>query len=336
MIAQLDKEQVRLRPFRAATRIISHVLLQGRPLTTKGRWLNHLLLLQFAILKKLPKVKTVKKPIFILGIGRSGTTILGKILALHPYLCFLNEPKAMWHSIYSAEDLIGSYSRGPVTYRLSEQDAVQETIDAAHNLYSYALAITHSQRILDKYPELIFRIPFIKAIFPDAKLLFLVRNGWDTIQSITTWSQNKGVNVNGEQHDWWGANQRKWNTLIHDIVATNSQLAKDLDSIKNFTQQSDMAAIEWIVTMREGLNYLKSNPHDMLKIHYEQFVTEPKNSLIQIFDFCELPQDQILLDYAQRKLIFRPAKEPFPLHPAIVTHFQTVMDQLGYVPRLVQ
>ena len=29
-------------------------------------------------------------PYFIIGCGRSGTTIISKILSAHPYLCFLN------------------------------------------------------------------------------------------------------------------------------------------------------------------------------------------------------------------------------------------------------
>lgn len=330
MIAQLDKEQIRLRPSRAIARIISHILLQGRPLTTKGRWLNNFLLLQFAIVKKLPQIKTVQKPIFILGTGRSGTTILGKLLSLHPHVCFLNEPKAMWHAIHPAEDLIGSYSRGPASYRLREKDATQTIINATHRLYGYALAITHSRRVLDKYPELIFRIPFIKTIFPDAKLLFLVRNGWDTCQSIDTWSQNEAISVNQEQHDWWGANQRKWKLLLRDVVSTHPVLGKRLDKIQNFRRQIDMGAVEWIVTMQEGLNQLANYPQDMLQLHYEQLISEPQKSLVQLLDFCDLPKDQLLLKYAQQTLRANSTKKPVTLHPAIAQQFEEIMDQLGY------
>lgn len=332
MIAQLDKEQIRLRPSRAVARVISHILLQGRPLTTKGRWLNKFLLPQYTLVKKLPQLKPISKPIFILGTGRSGTTLLGKLLSLHPHICFLNEPKAIWHVIYPNEDIIGSYSKNhTASYRLDKADASRDVISAAHRLYAYALTITHSHRILDKYPEFIFRIPFIKTIFSDAKLLFLVRNGWDTSQSIQTWSTNNTTNsVNAELHDWWGVNQRKWKILLRDIVATNPNLLSHIDVIKKFDQQSDMGAVEWIVTMQEGLNHLANNPSDMLKIHYERLVDNPNDTLAKVLDFCELSHDQVLLNYAEQTVKPAPKKEPFSIHPIIKEQFELTMSQLGY------
>ena len=107
MVAQLDRLYVSTRPTKAYSRLVSYLLFEGRPLTTKGQWINPLVAAHFGLEKRLPQFRQVKQPVFILGTGRSGTTILGLILSLHRDVGFLNEPKALWHSVNPADDLIG-------------------------------------------------------------------------------------------------------------------------------------------------------------------------------------------------------------------------------------
>lgn len=336
MIAQLDTEQIRTHPGRAVARVISHLLLQGRPLTTRARWLNELLLAQFEAVKRLPLKQPVRKPVYVLGTGRSGTTILGQILSLHPHVVFLNEPKALWYAVRQDEDVIGSYTRGPARYRLATEDASAEVCNAARRLYRYALMITGSQRVLDKYPEMIFRASFLQAIFPDAKFLFLVRNGWDTSRSIATWSAQYGTQVAGETHDWWGIDRRKWQYLLNDIVAEDMTLAPHYEMLSRFTQQEEMGAVEWIATMREGLRLMNATPGAVHKVSYETLTHQPRSTLRDILDFCELPKDARMLDYGERSLKPVAAKRPFPLPPALEGLFLDTMKELDYLPQTQQ
>ena len=126
MVAQIDSGYLWTRPFKAFSRLVSWSALEGRPLTARGRWINPLVLFQFALLKQLPQLKHVKAPIYILGTGRNGSTLLGKVLSLHQDVCFLNEPKALWYSILSETDVIGSYSASYGKFRLSVDDASLE------------------------------------------------------------------------------------------------------------------------------------------------------------------------------------------------------------------
>jgi hypothetical protein len=171
MVAQVDSRYFKTRPTKLASRLVSYALFEGRPVTTRGQWINPLLFAHFALEKKLPQFRKVEQPVFILGTGRSGTTILGVVLSMHREVGFLNEPKAMWHAIYPEEDVIGSYSRGPARYRLEASDADEAAKHNAHRLFGAYLASIFSPRLVDKYPELIFRVPFVREIFPDAKSL---------------------------------------------------------------------------------------------------------------------------------------------------------------------
>ena len=168
MFAQLNGGYLRTRVWKAWSRLVAYQLFEGRPLTTRGRWINPMLYYLFRIIKRLPQLVRVSAPIFILGTGRSGTTILGVVLSMHKDVGFLNEPKALWHFIRSDEDLIGSYSRGEGRYRLTADDARAETCDTSRKIYVAYLRLSGSRRLVDKSPELIFSVPFVRALFPDA------------------------------------------------------------------------------------------------------------------------------------------------------------------------
>lgn len=330
MIAQLDRLQIRLQPASVYPRLFSHFFLQGRPLTTRARWLNKAVLLQFSLVKRFPVLKKVEKPVFVLGTGRSGTTILGKILSLHPHINFLNEPKAIWYAAYSQEDLIGNYTLGPAHYRLGAEDVTPEVIKVVHQLYGYGLRSTGRQRVLDKYPEMIFRVPFILSIFPDAKFIFLIRNGQDTSQSIEKWSQQASTVTKAATHDWWGVDHRKWHLLVRDIVNKEPLWKPYRQDVAAFTQDKDMAVVEWIATMQEGLQLSHKIPMQLHKVYYEKLINSPRATLEALLEFCELPQDQPTMNYAEQTLNSVDSKKHFSVHPSIEPLFTATMHILGY------
>ncbi|MCF6218706.1 MAG: sulfotransferase [Gammaproteobacteria bacterium] len=330
MVAQVDARYIKKRPTKLYSRLVSYLLFEGRPLTTRGQWINPLLSASFSLYKRLPQLKTADNPVFILGTGRSGTTILGIVLSMHKDVGFLNEPKALWHAIHPNEDLIGSYSRKSASYYLNASDVDELMKRNAHRLFGAYLTATFSKRVVDKYPELIFRVPFVKSLFPDAKFLFLVRNGWDTCHSIEGWSARLGKQKNGEIHDWWGVNNRKWNLLLEQVVSQHEDLVSYVGDMKQWTNHVDMAAVEWIVTMREGLQLERRYPGHVLRVKYEELCVSAQSELKKIIDFCQLRQDEVFSQYAQQTLHLTPPKSPFPLAENIQEPFTQTMRQLGY------
>ncbi len=330
MIAQLDPDYIRTRPTKALSRVIAHLLLQGRPLTTAMRWLNGPLLAQYRLAMRLPMPQIVEKPVFVLGTGRSGTTILGKVMGMHKDLLFLNEPKALWHAACPIDDVMGNYQLGEARYALDETHADSDTARAIRRLYSYALCITNSGRVLDKYPEMIFRVPFVRTIFPDAKLLLLVRNGYDALRSITTWSEKAGRETEQGLEDWWGLDRRKWNLLVRDVVAQDEALADRAEAIGKLTRHEDMAAVEWVVTMRTALRLMEASPESLHVVRFESLCTEPERELLEACAFCELELDQTFIDYAKRTLSPVPARAVTQLDPLIEDVFNDTMRRLDY------
>lgn len=331
MIAQINPNYIKTRPLKVLTRFMSYALFEGRPVTTKGRWINPLV---FSILKTVSatknRYKSIEKPIFILGTGRSGTTILGIVLSMHRDIGYLNEPKAIWHVIHPHEDIIGNYTRADAKYRLTAEDATDDMRQRAAQMFGAYLTATRSKRLVDKYPELIFRLDFVRALFPDARFIFLVRNGWDTCHSIANWSQRLGVEVNGEKHDWWGVNDRKWKLIAEQLVKTDAAFVDIADEVKHFERHLDRATIEWIVTMQEGLRLLQAFPDCIHLVRFEDLTAEPDETLDKLCSFCELPADNTFRAYARQTLHPVPARKPFDIHPKIAPVFHDMMEKLRY------
>ncbi|ORJ58773.1 sulfotransferase family protein [Geothermobacter hydrogeniphilus] len=330
MVAQIDSRYIKIRPTKLVSRLVSYALFEGRPVTTRGQWINPLLFALFSVEKRLPQLKKVKRPLFILGTGRSGTTILGVVLSMHREVGFLNEPKAMWHAIYPHEDVIGSYSCGPARYRLDSADVDAVVQRNANRLFGAYLASVFSNRLVDKYPELIFRVPFVRKIFPDAQFIFLVRNGWDTCSSIDRWSDRCGEQKNGEVHDWWGVNQRKWKLMLKELIEPDSYFADIREVAASFERHTDMAVLEWVVTMREGMRRLRENGDCILMVRYEDLVGSPRRTMLGIAEFAGFDEDEVWLRYGESVLHPASRHAAFEMHPALRPLFDETMQALGY------
>ncbi len=330
MIAQLDSRYVRTRPARALSRLVSYAFFEGRPLTTRGRWINPLLMPFARAIANRSKEGFVDRPVFILGSGRTGTTVLGKILSLHRSVGFLNEPKLMWHAAYPGEDLNGNYGEEPAQYRLDGADADEHVAACIKNLYSTYLSVTRNTRIVDKYPELIFRAAFVKQIFPDSRFIVLTRNGYDTCRSVSAWSEAHKESHDDSNIDWWGRNNRKWIYLVDQLVRSNETLRSSAGEIAHFTDPDNMAAVEWMLSTKEGLTLVQDYQDSTIRLRYEKLVSSPERVIPELLDFCGLSHDPVVVNYATASLKEKPTGRPIQLHPLIDNYFHQVMSESGY------
>lgn len=330
MIAQLTPQYVQRRPVQALKRLIGYGLFEGRAVLQRGRWINPAVFALFALEARLPQLRQVRQPVFIVGLGRSGTTILSHVLSYHRHVGSLNEPKALWHAVIPDDDLIGSYTRGPARYRLGAEDVSPAVSRRAHRLYGAYLFATHTRRIVDKYPEMIFRVPFLRAIFPDTLFLFLTRNGWDVCGSISGWSRKHATRAPHRSQDWWGVDDRKWRLLVDQVIANDPDLGPNADTIRRLTDPANRGAVEWVTAMREGLRLLEEIPEAMLRVSYEDLVQSPGPTVATILEFIGVEQDAGLIDYATD--VLRPSRtyRAMDLDSTIRPTFEATMTALGY------
>lgn len=330
MVAQVDRTYLNYGLRRTSRRVLSYALFEGRPLTTTAQWFNPVVFMCLKTLAGFPGQPRVERPIFITGLGRSGTTILGVLLSLHQKVGYLNEPKAIWHLIDPRQDLNANYSSQGGMYRLSAEDVTPHTRSKAHRMFARYLTLTGSNRLVDKYPELIFRVGYVRAIFPDAKFIFITRNGADAIPSVVKWSERLGVKSGKHNDDWWGRNDIKWHYLREQLILKNALYEKVWPIATVNLDHANRAALEWVVTMREGLEQERRYPDAVIRIAYESLLADPVQELIRLQQQCDLEPDPMVADYAKKRLYDNPAKGWPSLHPPIEDVFIETMILLGY------
>ena len=330
MVAQIDGAYLRAGVGRAARRLASYALFEGRPITTRGRWANPLVFAWLRALAALPGRPAVKAPIFITGLGRSGTTILGLLLSLHREVGFLNEPKAIWSVIDPRHDVNGNYSRGGGVFRMPPAWVDERTRVRAARLYARYLRLVGARRVVDKYPELIFRVDYLLSLFPDARVVLITRNGIDACASIARWSREKGVDRDGGREDWWGREDCKWWRLWDELVVPDERLAALASRGTAGLDDVSRAAVEWVVTMREGMAQVARHPGRVYRVRYEDLVTDTARQLDALLAFCGLWRDPAVYAYATRRL-YRLPRRPLPaLVAGLDAVFQETMADLGY------
>ncbi len=116
----------------------------------------------------------LRPPIIVLGNTRSGTTVVQKVLAAHPDVAAWYEPRTLWqyadpgraHDEFEAVDAT---------------DKVKRYIRKRFSRYQRE----HGDRVIvEKTPVNILRIPYVRAIFPEAVYLYVVRSPLSFISSV--------------------------------------------------------------------------------------------------------------------------------------------------------
>lgn len=112
--------------------------------------------------------------VFIVGSPRSGTTILGEMLDRHPHIAQWYEPYFIWDRHFRdwSHDERGPEDAGPAVIRQIRRDFLRYRKRSGAAI------------VVDKSPRNSLKIQFIRAIFPQARFIHLVRDGRDVTLSI--------------------------------------------------------------------------------------------------------------------------------------------------------
>jgi len=119
-------------------------------------------------------------PIFIVAFPRSGTTLLEQILDAHPLLRSMDETPFLKEAL---EDVRNSGIRYPS--ELAALSAAQlDTVRARYfERASKKVELRRGERLVDKNPLNMMRLPLIRRLFPHARVVLAVRHPCDTLLS---------------------------------------------------------------------------------------------------------------------------------------------------------
>jgi len=223
----------------------------------------------------------VSSPVFIIGCGRSGTTIFGTALSKHRDITYLNEPHHLWFSAYPETDIWthkANHREGKLF--LTSNDAHPRKRKKLSRLFQFETVVSGKPILVEKLPINNFRLEFIKENFPDARFIHIYRNGLEVARSIEEFSK---------RGEWFGANSYKWERLV--------KYAKELDGVNKLpqfcTSYFDKGLLEWRLSTEAAVEFLCSLSDDeFFEVSYDEFIGNPVGTIIRAKDYIGVDFDR--------------------------------------------
>ena len=199
-----------------------------------------------------------ERPVFIVGMPRSGTTLAEQILAAHAAAFGAGE-LPFWNSaaVRYAASRAGGEDEGAIGGDLAARSGPRAFAD--EYLSVLAGLSPEAQRVVDKMPGNFLYLGLIHAALPKARIIHLQRNPLDTCLSI--YFQNFGV--------------------IHSY-------AHDLEDLAHYYGEYLRVMEHWRVTLPPGV---------LLEVPYEGLVAEPEAWSRRMVEFVGLPWDPTCLEF---------------------------------------
>lgn len=248
----------------------------------------------------------IEKPIFIIGSGRSGTTIFYNLLSTHPEVCWFSnftdrfphfKSMPLIHRILYLP-LIGTHARKNIInstgrrfnirpteaqriyheycgfkhgVKTTEKDLCPEIETKFKVLIERHLVLTGKKRFLNKQTANTQRISLISRMFEDAYYIHIIRDGRAVSNSL--------FNVR-----WWNNIDIWW--LEQKASAWE----------KEGRQEIELCGLHWRRDVEEILNNKVLFEDRYIEVRYEDFVVDVKSTMGRIVDFCELRRSKHFFD----------------------------------------
>jgi len=237
-------------------------------------------------------------PIFIIGAGHSGTTLLHRLLAKHADLLpTLGEPgqedQVGWQkfggAVISGTGDDGEQIGFPFNVPMAESDAKPETIENMHRYYfDCVLARDESKRVVNKNPAMANKISFIRAIFPDAKFIHVVR---DVVPFAGSWKRSLDLETRNVVFYWpEGEGMNCWFLPYKEVNGQRLRSEVFAHQDRFYPGGGFFRLSEYWASLNAGiLDQQRRHPDTILTVRYEDICRNLHAELRRIFEFLELP-----------------------------------------------
>jgi len=232
----------------------------------------------------------LKPPIILFGNTRSGTTIVQKVMSAHPDIIGWYEPSELW--LYS--DPKRSHDE------FNESDATDKVKHYIRKQFLKYQQSNGNSVIFEKTPKNILKIPYVRAIFPEATFLYIVRNPFSFISSVEfKWQQTvtrKGIirrlksTPLNQLHHYLGnylVQQYNKRILHHKYLSIWGPRYKGIQEDLKTQDMLTVIARQWAICSKKAeadLSFFENG--QVLRLRYEDFVEDPISHLERICSHC--------------------------------------------------
>ena len=239
----------------------------------------------------LPRAPAPARPILVIGCPRSGTSaLLQAFLRSDELRSVQAEGHILWDPFH------------PKSARESDALGAADVTEREREYVYLAIRVfTRGRRFVDKTPENCLRIPYLDALFPDARFVFLRRRAADNVNSLiegwrarprfVTYRLPERLDGLGplSGNIWSFVLVPDWRDLLHA-------------PLEEICARQYVACNEAVLEARERMD-----PARWLDVAYEDLVSSPLDELRRLFDGLGLAFSPQVESFA-RTLTERPAR----------------------------
>lgn len=244
--------------------------------------------------------RQVRAPVFIVGCGRSGTTLLFDLLSTHPGLArttgypdgedhegWVNHGKCVMAGIGNVHH--ATYGSGINGHHyclcMTREDVTQGIADAMHEHYwNNVLRHDPSRRVINKQPHLSNKLDYVLGIFPDARIVHIVR---DCEPMVASWmaimAEHPGLVV------YWPGDEPFpcfWLLPKPGDEVARARLARHP---RFYPGGGAELWIDYWCQVNTGIaRQMGERTSQFLTIRYEDLVARPAEILARLSAFCDL------------------------------------------------
>lgn len=270
---------------------------------------------------------------FVVGCGRSGTTILGDVIGRHPGTVYMYEPYHLWWAIDERLDVTGLYTGHVGKMFFDAEDATKELAER----FARAMApqAQPGKMLIEKTPHNAMRIGLLERLAPSARYVHIVRNGLAVIDSIERLATTQPYRIafKSNYNQWWGADGARW-TALRDEAPGRGHFPDEVGLLETDAQR---AAYEWLVSIREMDRHRDGLADRLLEITYTDLTANPEDTLSRVERFLGLGPSPEWVEQASGTL--KPERPPHDverrLPPGVCEAFNQIQERFGFPGRAV-
>ncbi|XP_017850865.1 protein-tyrosine sulfotransferase isoform X2 [Drosophila busckii] len=204
--------------------------------------------------------------IFIGGVPRSGTTLMRAMLDAHPDVRCGQETRVIPRILQLRSHWLKSEKE---SLRLKEAGITKEVMNSAIAQFCLEIIARHGEpapRLCNKDPLTLKMGSYVIELFPNAKFLFMVRDGRATVHSIIS----RKVTITGFDLSSYRQCMQKWNHAIDLMHEQCHDIGKER-CMMVYYEQLVLHPEQW---MRKILHFLDVPWNDAV-LHHEEFINKP-------------------------------------------------------------
>lgn len=204
--------------------------------------------------------------IFIGGVPRSGTTLMRAMLDAHPEVRCGQETRVIPRILQLRSHWLRSEKE---SVRLEEAGISKDVMNSAIAQFCLEIIARHGEpapRLCNKDPLTLKMGSYVIELFPNAKFLFMVRDGRATVHSIIS----RKVTITGFDLSSYRQCMAKWNTAIETMHNQCKEIGPDR-CMMVYYEQLVLHPEQW---MKKILKFVDV-PWNESVLHHEEFINKP-------------------------------------------------------------